>query len=218
MSIAAVIVLSGTVLLTLAILLYWRVGPARRMDSMLYDSGLAFSTAIELRFPELGGSTQEVLQLARSTAEALRLPRKTKVNLEVAVCFSNIGLCEVPFRHLNSTETWNLSTSQRVRMLRHPAVGAAMLEQIPTLRRFARIVREHHTPYQFGRERLPVESRVIAACAYYERLCRSESPTTALNRLGGLSGSRFDPRVVKALQTVLTSPRGAGRSEPAWHV
>jgi HD-GYP domain-containing protein (c-di-GMP phosphodiesterase class II) len=217
MSMSTLVVLWGTILATVALVLYRRLGLARRMDGLLRDSGLAFSTAIELRFPELAGSTQEVLQLALRTADALGLPRKAKVNLEVAVCFSDIGLCEVPFRHLNSTELWNLSTSQRLRSLRHPVVGAAMLEQIPSLRRLAAIVRSHHTPYQYGRERLPLESRVIAACAFYERLSRSESAATALSRLARLSGTRFDPRVVKALQTVLTSPRGARCSEPVWH-
>lgn len=217
MSMPALVVLWGTVLATIAVVLYRRLGLARRMEELLLDSGRAFSTAIELRFPELAGSTQEVLRLARRTADALGLPRRAKVNLDVAVCFSDIGLCEVPFRHLNSTELWNLSASQRLRSLRHPLVGAAMLEQIPTLRRLAPIVKRHHTPYQFGREGLPVESRVIAVCSFYERLSRSESTTTALSRVTGLSGTRFDPRVVRALETVLTSPRGARCSEPAWH-
>jgi two-component system cell cycle response regulator len=98
----------------------------------------------------------------------------------------------------------------------HAVLGERILSSVPSLRGVARIVRCTHErwdgsgyPDSLAGERIPLASRVIAACDAYAAMCsdRAYRPTRhsgeALAELRRESGRQFDPAVVAALLTEL---------------
>jgi HD-GYP domain-containing protein (c-di-GMP phosphodiesterase class II) len=88
-----------------------------------------------------------------------------------------------------------------------------------------RLVSDHHerldgTGYPRGLEcgDLPIETRILAACDVYDALVSDRvyraawAPERALALLHEESGTGFDPKVVEALERVVTPADGA----PSW--
>jgi HD-GYP domain-containing protein (c-di-GMP phosphodiesterase class II) len=104
----------------------------------------------------------------------------------------------------------------------HPVWGAELLACVPGVEAVAGIVRFHHErwdgrgyPDGLSGERIPLASRIIAACDAYHAMTsdrpyrRAMSPEHALDELRANAGSQFDPRVVAAVETAVAEPAPA---------
>jgi putative nucleotidyltransferase with HDIG domain len=96
----------------------------------------------------------------------------------------------------------------------HAQIGAEILEQVAFLRQFADIVRKHHLPYDASSDesRHPLESRIIAVADYFDQLTQVSSPEERLQPSQAVKRIKkesmdFDPRVVRALMSVLKRQR-----------
>jgi HD-GYP domain-containing protein (c-di-GMP phosphodiesterase class II) len=100
----------------------------------------------------------------------------------------------------------------------HPAWGCDLLAEVPGLQGVAAIVRFHHErwdgtgyPHALAGERIPVESRILAACEAWTAMtfgrphAPARSPEHAVEELRRDAGSHFDPAVVEVLAAVSTS-------------
>ena len=108
---------------------------------------------------------------------------------------------------------------------RHPERGAALLERLPGLSRAARYVRSHHErfdglgfPDGLAGEAIPLAARLLAVVDRFDEAVHGGLFPTPLDEPAALrflqaeSGSRFDPRVVRAF---LHWKRSAGPVAPA---
>lgn len=223
MSPITVVVLVATLMATTALAIYiWIVMP-RQVGAMLQESVSAFSKAIELRCPEQGGMTPEVARLADLVAEQVGLSKRERMNLQIATNLRDIGLCEIPYALLNRKGRIDWTEAERATYDRHPEVSGAMLELIPSLRHLSPIVRSHHAhfdgsadPFLPSGDAIPVEARILAVCCDYVRETARGNPSDALIAVSHGAGSRYDPRIVRSLKMVLTSPSVAAIQEPAW--
>src|SRR3712207_98804 len=101
----------------------------------------------------------------------------------------------------------------------HPVWGARVLDDVPELGSISAIVRAHHErwdgrgyPDGLSGERIPLASRVIAACDAFHAMIadRPYRPAldldAALRELSTGAGTQFDPRVVETLTAAIAPP------------
>lgn len=214
MSVLSWFVVSCTAVSTLALLVYVRVILPRRVEERIRGSLKAFSTAIELRFPSHQGLTERVIALSTALGRQMGLRSRALADIETAAHLRDIGLCAVPYRLINEVPP-NEWTGRDYEMYeRHGDISANMLETVPSLQRYARIVRGHHLPYRedaagyrvFGRI-LPLEARILSVVTAYTWQERYQGDFLARETLREGRGTLFDPQVVDAFLGVLTSSR-----------
>ena len=213
------------VLLTLPLVAM--LGLLARERRQRLDFGLALSTAyrgtatllgyvVETDDQYTGAHSRDVVDLSRSTAAALGLPASQRRAVEFVAMLHDVGKIVVPKEILNKPGDLDAYEWQVIRT--HTIQGERILKQVGgALARVARYVRSSHERYD-GRgypdglagEAIPIESRIVSVCDAFsamttDRPYRPAMPIdAALEELHDSAGTQFDPRVVSALEHVLT--------------
>jgi putative nucleotidyltransferase with HDIG domain len=168
--------------------------------------------------------TRRVALLAARVGEELKLPASLRRDLAVGGLLHDIGKLSVPLEILQKPGP--LTDAEFAEIRRHPESGRRLLDELggfpDTVRR---LVSDHHerldgTGYPSGLQacHLPIETRILAACDVYDALVSDRvyraawTPERALALLHEESGTGFDPRVVEALERIVT-PRA---DQPSW--
>ena len=153
------------------------------------------------------GGSQRVAHYAQDIANGLGLTADTIYQIYLAGLFHDIGKIGVPDRIVRKTDP--LTSAEQAEMVRHPELGARIIEEAPGMREAALIVRHHHewydgTGYPNGLrgEEIPLGSRIVAVADEFEELttrqATSHSPASVIQQIRQGSGTRFDPQVVEA--------------------
>ncbi|MHB8635027.1 MAG: HD-GYP domain-containing protein [Fimbriimonadaceae bacterium] len=208
---------AATIWLCLYVFLYLpRVSYAQYREAML-----AFSTAVELRFPSHRGLSERVSRLSVAVGVEMGLNRPRLLDLEMAATLRDVGLCSVPYALVNDRKREEWTPSEARLYERHGEVSGAMLELVPRLAHLAPIVRNHHTEFASQepvsgvlRSQVPLEAFILSAVTAYVRRADLQGAFLARESILIQSGTVFDPRVVEALLRVLPSGR-AGVVESA---
>jgi len=213
------------VLLTLPLIAM--LGLLARERRQRLDFGLALSTAyrgtatllgyvVETDDQYTGAHSRDVVDLSRSTAAALGLPASQRRAVEFAAMLHDVGKIYVPKEILNKSGQLDAYEWEVIR--NHTIQGERILKQVGgALARVARYVRSSHERYD-GRgypdglagEEIPIESRVVSVCDAFSAMTTDRpyrhamSIDAALAELHASAGTQFDPRVVGALEHVLT--------------
>jgi hypothetical protein len=180
------------------------------------DGVAAVVHALDERDRYTAWHSEEVVDLARAVGLRLGLDRTELFELELAALLHDLGKIGVPDSVLHKPGP--LDSEEMALMQLHPIWGAELLAGIPGLEAVATIVRFHHErvdgrgyPAGLTGERIPLASRIIAACDAYHAMT-SDRPyrdgldeETALAELRECSGSQFDPAAVDALTTEIQS-------------
>lgn len=193
-----------------------------RMSQKQYrEAMLAFSTAVELRFPSHRGLSERVSRLSVAVGIEMGLSRSRLLDLEMAATLRDIGLCSVPYAMMNERSRHDWTAAEMSAYDRHGEVSGAMLELVPRLAHLAPIVRNHHTEFATSepvtgvlRSQIPVEAFILSAVTDYVRNADLQGTFLAREALMMQAGTTFEPRVVEALLRVLPSVR-VGVAEPA---
>lgn len=146
------------------------------------------AAAADAAVPHLKARSERVATLAARVARELRLPIGRRQLVEYAGLLHNVGM-------LGAGEPEA-----------HGARGAAILEQVPSLRRVGRILRYHHAPVtvRSARGGLPLEAGILRLAEEYEVLMSSATDDRAargsvLARLREGAGTKAELRVVEAM-------------------
>lgn len=222
MSALGIVVLSILGVSTLLLILYVGFLLPRRVEEQLRGSMRVFSTAVELRFPSHKGLTDRVIALSKAVGQELRLTRQQMADMETAAYLRDIGLCTVPYRLVNHVLPNDWDSGDQHLYDRHAEMSATMLETVPTLQRFARIVRSHHasedqleTSRFLSIKSLPIEARILNVVTTYTWAERVQGDLIAREIVRGGRETHLDPEVVDAFLSVLTSARVREVSSPA---
>jgi response regulator RpfG family c-di-GMP phosphodiesterase len=214
MSLGVAGVLAGLAASSVGLVYYVRWYLPGQVDARFRESMKAFSLAVELRFPSHQGMTARVVRLSLAVGRKLMLTKNEMRRLEMAAHLRDIGLCSMAFRLGNSKSPTDWTEAEQATYNRHPEVGGAMLELIPSLRHLANIVRCHQADFDGAgdtffpaKDDIPVESRVINVVSSYVWDERMMGALIAYDSLVRGSGQTFDPIVVDAFRSVLTSTR-----------
>jgi putative nucleotidyltransferase with HDIG domain len=168
--------------------------------------------------------TRRVALLAARVAEELKLPASVRRDLAVGGLLHDIGKLSVPLAILQKPGP--LTDEEFAEIRRHPESGRRLLDELGGFpESVKRLVTDHHerldgTGYPAGLESgdLSIETRVLAACDVYDALVSDRvyrpawTPDRALALLHADSGTGFDPKVVAALERVVTPSEDA----PSW--
>jgi HD-GYP domain-containing protein (c-di-GMP phosphodiesterase class II) len=198
-------------------------------------AALAATAEVEVRALEtaLGvwdGYTAEhsraVVRLALRVGQRLGMDALDLVELDIAARLHDIGKIRVPGDILRKPGP--LTPEERSVIELHPTWGTELAGRIPGLQAVAAIIGFHHErpdgsgyPHGLAGERIPLASRIVAACDAYGAMTEHRpyrpalSPERALTELESAAGLQFDPQVVAALaQEVATRPLTAHNELP----
>jgi putative nucleotidyltransferase with HDIG domain len=190
--------------------------------------GAALEAVLKVRAPAVHASTPLVRQLAVKVGRELALDAGAAAVLDVSVRVRDIGMVGLPDSVVLATTP--LTPADWELVMRHPEIGAELLDEQSVVASCAEIVRAHHERwdgdgYPDGRrgDAIPLLSRIIATCDAFVAIAtdrphrRGIGAEAALAQVFQGSGSQFDPRIVEALVAALAGderqqgPAPAGR-------
>ena len=193
-----------------------------------FATARALRLAVALREPDNDANTERVAQLTKAVALRIGLSEDAASIAELAASVKNVGRLAVPESLL--ARRGPLTPQDWEQMKGHVSAAEALMLKIPVLRAVAPIVRSTHErwdgegyPDGTAGERIPLPSRIIAACDAYvamtsERVFRAAlDETTGIHQVMEIAGSQLDPLVAKALVTELTgreNPDGNSKAKP----
>jgi HD-GYP domain-containing protein (c-di-GMP phosphodiesterase class II) len=190
---------------------------------LFFGTVSALSQAIDAKDGFTRGHADRVSRIAGAIAREMGLPETQIEQIELAGLLHDIGKIGVEDRIL--MKPTRLDEDERELMRLHPIYGASILEPSTALRPLVPLVLHHHenfdgTGYPEGLkgEAIPIGSRILIVADAYEAMTsdRIYRPAIgherALEQLNRHKGSQFDPKVVRALEQLLTK-RGAGAFE-----
>jgi len=173
----------------------------------------ALGAAIDLRDNETAGHSQRVCLYSVQIARALGWSDKQTESLEQGAYLHDIGKLGIPDGIL--LKPGPLTAPERKVMERHARIGFDLVKDIPFLADAAEIVLAHHErfdghgyPRGLKGEEILLSARVFAVADTLDAITsdrpyrRASSFDLGRETICGLSGSQFDPRVVKAFLSI----------------
>ncbi len=163
-----------------------------------------------------GVHTREVVSLSLEVGRSLALDATHQRDVEFAALLHDVGKIRVPTAIINKPGRLDDDEWEVIR--RHTLDGEEMLQKVGgTLAGVGRLVRSSHErfdglgyPDGLTGEEIPIESRIVCVCDAYNAMTTDRpyrprrSEDAARDELRRCSGAQFDPRVVDALERVLT--------------
>lgn len=185
----------------------------------------ALALAIEAKDQTSHQHLQRVRVFAVAIAQELGLSGNEIEALRAAALLHDIGKLAVPEHIIN--KPGKLTPEEFDKMKIHPVVGAEILERVAFPYPVAPMVRSHHekwdgTGYPDGlkREEIPIGARVLAAVdcldalASHRQYRNALSLEAAMEKIAGMSGTSFDPRVVSILKRRYLELENMAQSHP----
>jgi HD-GYP domain-containing protein (c-di-GMP phosphodiesterase class II) len=180
------------------------------------------ASELETADPQTSRHSDEVSRLAVRVGRALGMSGVELLELELGARLHDVGKLRVPPAILQKPGP--LTDPEREVMRLHATWGAELVAEIPGLEAVALIVRLHHErfdghgyPDGLAGERIPLASRVLAACDAYgamtsDRPYRSAlARPAALRELARCAEAQFEGRVCDELKRCLAASGRLGR-------
>ena len=174
----------------------------------------ALVNALEAKDPYLRGHSTRVADMASSVAAELKLSDDEIDAVRTAGRLHDIG--KIGVREEIITKQGPLTDPEFEEVKRHTTIGAEILAPLLHLGPVIQYVRNHHErwdgkgyPDGLKGESIPLGARIIGTVEIYDALATSRSyqekmsPELAVERLGDLAGTVLDPKVLRALRSVV---------------
>ncbi len=185
------------------------------------DTVRLIANAVEARDQYTRGHTGRVTQLAIETARELGWSREQIEILEIGALLHDIGKIGISDAILRKPD--DLTPDEYKEMMRHPVVGAKMLEGVAALRPMLPYILYHQERYDglgypFGLRgnEIPLEGRILAAIDTFDAMTSNRPYRNGLSEEEAIAeimrnrGTQFDPDVVDALLRALQSRKANG--------
>jgi diguanylate cyclase (GGDEF)-like protein len=174
----------------------------------------ALAAAVDAKDPGTHGHSQRVSAYAAAIAQALQLPTSAIARIRLAGLVHDVGKISIPEAIL--TKAGPLTPEEGALVRQHPEIGEQLLAAVPFLREILPAVRHHHERWD-GRgypdglvgAAIPRDAAILAVADAFDVLTSSRTYRPALplheahRRLREESGTRFDPRIVTAVEQAL---------------
>ncbi|MBC7929213.1 MAG: HDOD domain-containing protein [Rubrivivax sp.] len=193
----------------------------------------SISDALEAKDEHVHGHARRASGYAVATGRRMRLDGATLEQISLAAVLHDIGKIGTPDAILLKPTPF--TDEERAIMQTHPERGARMLAGVPEMEDVAAIIRHHHEhwdgsgyPEGLTGEQIPLASRIILVADAYDAMTsprpfrNAYDHETAVAKLEEMSGTHFDPEVVRAFCELdgLAKIRGgvadAARGEARW--
>jgi PAS domain S-box-containing protein/putative nucleotidyltransferase with HDIG domain len=175
-----------------------------------YDATIeGWARAIELRDGDTEGHSRRVVKLSLNLAQKMGVTGEALIHIRRGALLHDIGKMAIPDGIL--LKAGKLSDEEWVIMKKHPVYAYEMLSSIQYLKPALDIPYCHHEwwdgsgyPRELSKENIPLAARIFAVVDVWDAL-QSDRPyreawskAEAADYIKKLSGSQFDPRVIKA--------------------
>ncbi len=196
----------------------WRAGLYENLRSGYVETVSALMRALEAKDPVSRGHSERVTELVVEAAREMGFDEEKIEALRFGALLHDIGYIGTPDVGLEQNRL-----AEDVIRMNHPLIGRSILEPVAFLRPVLRMVECHHEYYDgtgfpqgLKGDEIPIEGLLLAAANEYDIMTsgigvEAVSPEEAEEHLRKHSGTRFHPRVVEALLTVLARRRRPGR-------
>jgi len=161
--------------------------------------------------------SKNVRNICIALGKEMKLTQKEQKNLAIAARLHDIGNIVISDEILGKEE---ITKEEKVIIKKHPVYSEEILKKIKTFKEIGRIVRSHHERYdgegypdRIAGEYIPLESRIITVADAYDamsshRVYKSKmSEKEIIREIVAKAGSQFDPRVVRALLSIISKLR-----------
>jgi len=191
-----------------------------QLDRWLRDSFVMQSRIVDKRDGQTFGHSQRVGELCEAVARLLNLNEEAVNTIRTGGILHDLGKIAIPDGIL--LKPAKLTPEEYEIIKTHPVEGAHILAEHPEQLGVAEIVMHHHEkwdatgyPDGIGGERIPIGSRIVNACDAFDTMTVArvfrpsvKTPAEAMTELRELSGSWYDPSVVRALEKVVAERFG----------
>jgi HD-GYP domain-containing protein (c-di-GMP phosphodiesterase class II) len=199
----------------------WRLDQAIELSGAYRGTALLLGDVVEYDHDYTGSHSRDVVALALAVGVRMRLSAAQLRNLEFGALLHDVGKIAVPKSIINKPGPLNDAEWEIIR--RHTTEGQRMLDSVGgVLTRVGEIVRASHEDYDgtgypdgLAGDAIPIEARICSACDAFSAMTTDRayrpamSEPEALAELERCAGTQFDPHVVAALQTVVSTSRSA---------
>jgi HD-GYP domain-containing protein (c-di-GMP phosphodiesterase class II) len=193
-----------------------RIDHALELGTAYRGTAMLLGDVIEADDEYTGAHSRDVVDLVMGVADRLGLDARARQRAEFAALLHDVGKVKIPADVINKPGP--LDKTERALMNTHTIVGQTMLERIGgLLGDVGLIVRSCHErwdgagyPDGLAGEAIPLEARIVCACDAWSAMTSDRPYRKALPlevaraELHACAGTHFDPRVVDALDAILT--------------
>jgi putative two-component system response regulator len=180
---------------------------------------LALAALLEARDPYQRGHSTRVGDIALQLGRELGLTEEQCEGLRMAGLLHDIGTLAVPERVL--AKPGPLDEQERARVRAHSGLGAELIASLKTVREVLALIRHHHErfdgsgyPDGLAGENIPLGARILGLADAYDALTsdRAHRPRLPADQavevlVHETASGLWDPRVLAALQTLVTPTR-----------
>ncbi len=174
-----------------------------------------FASLTEMRESASNGHSRRVAERARSLALQLGLREAEVQNVLFAGLLHDIGKIGLPDDLIDKPFN-KLVAEERAKVMKHPAIGEALLMTLEPLQEAAKLIRSHHErsdgrgyPDGLSGDNIPLGARILAVVSDYDALQIGTlaperlTPAQARQFLVENRGQRYDTRVVDTFIALL---------------
>lgn len=175
----------------------------------------ALAAAIDGKDPYTRGHSERVARYSTAIAETLNLPADEIEKIRISALLHDVGKIGVDDKILK--KPGQLTDDEFQLMKQHPLIGYKIMSLIPQMKDYLEGILKHHeaingTGYPQGltAENIPLQARIIAVADTFDA-CTTERPyqkamhtQEALLILQKYTGTRYDPRVIAAMERACT--------------
>jgi len=189
-----------------------------KMRKMYLETIRTLAAAIDAKDPYTKGHSERVAQMAVALARELNLPEREIGDLEYAALLHDIGKIGVDERILGKDD--DLTEEEFKKIKEHTIMGAKIIEPVEFLKKSYKAIYHHHErfngsgyPNGTKEEGIPLFARIIAVADAYDAMGSDRpyrkklSKDKIMKELKDQSGKQFDPKIVKALISILERER-----------
>ena len=189
------------------------LGEVGRSDEALVEMMLVLVRALEERDEYTSGHSERVAKLSVAIGCELNFPKSQLTNLYRGALLHDIG--KIGIRDEVLYKPGNFTPEERARMNQHPEKGHFIVLNCHLLWNLIPMIRNHHEnfdgtgyPDSLKGGAIPIESRIVSLADYFDALATARPYKAALSKeesidyVKKMSGSKFDPKVVKAFLKV----------------
>ncbi|NOZ13877.1 MAG: HD-GYP domain-containing protein [Acidobacteria bacterium] len=181
----------------------------KELEKTFMETALALADAIEKRDRYTAGHTRRVTRYSLWIADEMKLPSAEKKWLALSGILHDIGKIGIRDNILNKDGP--LANDEFETMKQHTVFGAEIVQKIHSLKNVVDGILYHHEkmdgsgyPKGLKGEKIPLFARIIAVADTYDAMTTDRpyrkglSHDAARDELQRMSGTQFDPEVVKA--------------------
>lgn len=191
--------------------IYQLENAAKENEELFLESIQALASSIDAKDPYTKGHSERVTTYSTTIAYALGLPSHIIKRVKIAALLHDIGKIGIMDSILQKPGT--LNDDEFKEMQKHPILGANIMGSISKLRDIIPGMKHHHErhdgtgyPDKIKGDFIPLEAKIISIADTFDAMTTDRpyqkrmDPDEVVLKIIGWSGTRYDPKIVKAFK------------------